>query len=61
MYSYNYNTTAVNHIILNGEVTPVIPSANNHSLLIVGLNRSVVAVEWDGTNELGEQKVILPV
>ncbi|ENN83259.1 hypothetical protein YQE_00382, partial [Dendroctonus ponderosae] len=58
IFSYNYNTTEVNYVTLDGDVTPVIPSQNDDNLLIVGLNRTVLAVEWDGTNELGEQKVL---
>jgi len=61
VFSYNYNTSALNFIKLYGEVTPVIPSQKNSNLLIVGLNRSVVAVEWDGTGPLGKQKILASV
>lgn len=61
VFSYHYNTSLVHYITLNGNVTPVVTSENNPNLLIVGLNRSVVAVEWDGTNEIGNQRVLTTV
>lgn len=48
IYRYTYETGDIRHIQLNGEIAPVIPSKDNPNLLIAGLNRSVVAVEWDG-------------
>ncbi|CAG9766961.1 unnamed protein product [Ceutorhynchus assimilis] len=60
VFSYNYNTREVNHVTLNGEVTPVILTLDEN-LLLVGLNRDLVALEWDGTNELVQTKVISTV
>ncbi|CAG9761066.1 unnamed protein product [Ceutorhynchus assimilis] len=59
--SYNYNTKKVNFITLKGAVTPVIPAKNNENILLVGLDRSLVALEWDGENELGTQRTLTTV
>lgn len=59
--AYHYNTNKVAKINLNGNVSPVIPSRKNPNLLLVGLNRSVIAVEWDGQKKLGEQQVLASV
>jgi gluconolactonase len=61
VFSYNYNTTEINYITLNGQVSPVITSKKNENLFIVGLNRSIVAVEWDGKNQQKGQKVLTTV
>lgn len=61
VFSYDYNTTEINYMTLNGEVTPVIPAKSNETVFIVGLNRSVVAVEWDGKNEHTKQRVLTTV
>uniref|UniRef100_A0AAR5QI87 Regucalcin n=1 Tax=Dendroctonus ponderosae TaxID=77166 RepID=A0AAR5QI87_DENPD len=58
IYSYNYETSEVNSIHLDGAVAPVIPSEHDENLLIVGLNQAVLALEWDGTNQIGRQKVL---
>lgn len=55
--SYNYNTKKVNFVTLKGAVTPVIPAKNNENVLIVGVDRSLVALEWDSEKELGGQRV----
>ncbi|RZC34271.1 regucalcin-like [Asbolus verrucosus] len=51
IYSYNYTSKEITSITLNGEVAPVVPSKSNPNMLIVGLDRSIVAVKWnkDGT------------
>lgn len=59
--AYHFNTNKITKINLNGDVSPVIPSRKNPNLLLVGLNRSVVAVEWDGQKKLGEQQVLATV
>ncbi|KAH1017539.1 hypothetical protein HUJ05_008163 [Dendroctonus ponderosae] len=59
--SYNYNTKKVNFITLKGAVTPVIPAKNNENILIVGVDRSLVALEWDGEKELGSQRTLTTV
>nr|XP_023011658.1 uncharacterized protein LOC111501955 [Leptinotarsa decemlineata] len=56
--AYHYDTKILRKMHLNGEVTPVIPSRKNPNLLLVGLNRSVVAVEWDGKKKLGDQVIL---
>ncbi|CAG9834663.1 unnamed protein product [Diabrotica balteata] len=58
VYAYHYNSKILKKITLNGNVTPVVPSRKDPNLLMVGLNRSVVAVEWDGKNNLGGQQVL---
>nr|CAI5832714.1 unnamed protein product [Callosobruchus analis] len=56
--AYHYYTKKLSKITLNGEVTPVVPARKNPNVLLVGLNRSVVAVEWDGKKQLGEQEIL---
>ncbi|XP_072388268.1 regucalcin-like isoform X3 [Diabrotica undecimpunctata] len=58
VYAYHYNSKILNKIILSGTASPVVPSRNDPNLLMVGINRSVVAVEWDGKNNLGGQQVL---
>lgn len=59
--AYHYDTATVSKITLNGEVTPVVPAQKDSSLLLIGLNRSVVAVEWDGDKKLGPQEVLATI
>lgn len=59
--SYNYNTKKVNFITLKGAVTPVIPAKSNENILIVGVDRSLVALEWDGKSDLGGQRTLTTV
>ncbi|XP_066145537.1 uncharacterized protein [Euwallacea fornicatus] len=59
--SYNYNTKKVNYITLKGAVTPVIPAKKSENILIVGVERSLVAIEWDGEKELGSQRTLTTV
>ncbi|CAG9766957.1 unnamed protein product [Ceutorhynchus assimilis] len=49
IYSYHYPTKTVHSIYIGGNLNPVIPVKNNDNLLVVGQNRSLVVVEWDGT------------
>ncbi|CAG9834664.1 unnamed protein product [Diabrotica balteata] len=58
VYAYHYNSKILNKIRLDGTASPVVPSRKDPNLLIVGVNRSVVAVEWDGKNNLGGQQVL---
>ncbi|CAG9817497.1 unnamed protein product [Phaedon cochleariae] len=59
--AYHYNTNTLSRMHLNGDVTPVIPSRKDPHLLLVGLNRSVVAVEWDAKQKVGSQAVLTTV
>uniref|UniRef100_A0A6P7FLT3 Regucalcin n=1 Tax=Diabrotica virgifera virgifera TaxID=50390 RepID=A0A6P7FLT3_DIAVI len=58
VYAYHYNSKILKKITLSGTASPVVPSRKDPNLLIVGVNRSVVAVEWDGKNKLGGQQVL---
>uniref|UniRef100_A0A6P7FQY7 Regucalcin n=1 Tax=Diabrotica virgifera virgifera TaxID=50390 RepID=A0A6P7FQY7_DIAVI len=58
VYAYHYNSKILNKIKLNGTVSPVVPSRKDSNLLMVGVNRSVVAVQWDGENNLEGQQVL---
>lgn len=49
IYRYHYETEEIEKIKLDGEIAPVIPSKTDPNLLIAGLNRSIVAVEWNST------------
>ncbi|KAJ8941547.1 hypothetical protein NQ318_011504, partial [Aromia moschata] len=61
IFTYEYTSKKIYSIQLNGEVAPVIPSKSDPNQLIVGLNRSVVVVEWDGKQNLGNQRVLATV
>ncbi|CAH1996593.1 unnamed protein product [Acanthoscelides obtectus] len=56
--AYHFYTKKVSKITLNGEASPVVPARNNPNVLLVGLNRSVVVVEWDGKKQLGDQEIL---
>ncbi|XP_063931072.1 regucalcin-like [Zophobas morio] len=58
VYRYDYEQGTVNYITLDGEVAPVIPSKRDPNLLIVGLGRSVAAVEWDGVSDPSETRIL---
>ncbi|KAF7286553.1 hypothetical protein GWI33_004952 [Rhynchophorus ferrugineus] len=60
VFSWNYDTEEINYITLDGTVTPAV-QAENPDIILVGLNRSVVAVEWDGTNAIGNQEILATV
>ncbi|XP_076266797.1 regucalcin-like isoform X3 [Rhynchophorus ferrugineus] len=59
--SYNYDTKKVNFITLKGEVSSVIPAKKNENILVLGLDRSLVAVEWDGESEIKNQRTLTTV
>ncbi|CAH1102761.1 unnamed protein product [Psylliodes chrysocephalus] len=61
VYAYHYHSEILKKITLNGNVSPVVPSRRNPNLLLVGVNRSIVAVEWDGKNKLGDRAVLTTV
>ncbi|RZC34273.1 regucalcin-like, partial [Asbolus verrucosus] len=61
IYSYEYTTGKLYSIHLNGEVTPVVSSKNDPDLLIVGLNRTIVALEWNGKNKFYRMKQLTTV
>ncbi|CAH1102762.1 unnamed protein product [Psylliodes chrysocephalus] len=61
VYAYHYHSDILTKITLNGQVTPVVPSRKNPNLLLVGVDRSIVAVEWDGKNKQGNQAVVTTV
>jgi len=54
--SYDPLTSELHAINLNGNVTPIIPSKAHPYLFVVGVNRSVFAVQWDGKGEVEAQK-----
>ncbi|XP_056645977.1 regucalcin-like isoform X1 [Diorhabda sublineata] len=61
VYAYHYGSSLLKKIILNGNVSPVIPARKDPHLLLVGVNRSVVAIEWNGKHTLGDQQVLTTV
>ncbi|XP_068898596.1 regucalcin-like [Tenebrio molitor] len=61
VYSYEYATRETHFVHLDGEVSPVVPSKNNPDLLIVGLNRTVVALDWDGKSNFCQIKPLTTV
>ncbi|XP_063931105.1 regucalcin-like [Zophobas morio] len=61
VYSYEPSSGNLHSIHLNGEVSPVIPSKRDPELLIVGVNRTVVAVEWNGNSSDYQSKPLVTV
>ncbi|CAH0558159.1 unnamed protein product [Brassicogethes aeneus] len=59
--SYNYDTGKVHSITLgSGSIGPVVQTKNK-DVLLVGFNRSIVAVEWDGKNNMSKKTVLTQV
>ncbi|KAL3269776.1 hypothetical protein HHI36_008836 [Cryptolaemus montrouzieri] len=58
--SYEHCSGKTHSISLYGDVTPILPS-KNEKLFYVGLNRSLVALEWDGKNNVGKQTILATV
>ncbi|XP_060528425.1 regucalcin-like [Cylas formicarius] len=61
IHSYFYDSDEHYVAHLNGEVTPIIPSKSNESLFVVGVNRTLVAVGWDGRNNLGKEQALTEI
>ncbi|XP_044271757.1 regucalcin-like [Tribolium madens] len=61
IYSYNYTNKEITSIILDGFVAPVVQSKSDPNLLIVGLDRSIVAVKWDRENGNYTSKTLVTV
>ncbi|XP_008197561.2 regucalcin isoform X1 [Tribolium castaneum] len=61
IYSLKFLTGELDSIHLNGEVTPVIPSKTDPEILIVGVDRNVVAVEWNGKSKFYRTKLLTTV
>lgn len=60
LHSYEYCSGKTNFINLEGDVTLVAPTVNP-DVLIVAVNRSVLAIEWDGKKNLGKQRILTTV
>ncbi|KAK9887348.1 hypothetical protein WA026_022018 [Henosepilachna vigintioctopunctata] len=58
--SYEYCNGKTHSISLYGEVSVVIP-AKTENLLYLSLNRSLVALQWDGRTTVGKQKILVTV
>lgn len=61
IFAYHYDTEKLTSAQLSGEVTPVIPSTTDPNIFLVGVNRSVVLVEWDGGPRILSQKILATV
>jgi gluconolactonase len=61
IYKYDYETGQIDSIKLDGEVAPAIPSKADPNLLIAGLNRSVVAVEWNSESPATDRRILTTV
>lgn len=59
--SYNIKTHEHKSVKLDGELSVAIPSQADPSHFIVGLNRSVVAIEWDGGKNLKSSNTLTTV
>ncbi|GLV44460.1 Senescence marker protein-30 [Carabus blaptoides fortunei] len=56
--SFNPLTSEINSLKLDGDVTPVIPT-NTLNKFVVGVNNSVVLLEWNGRNGTAENVTVL--
>lgn len=61
IYSYNHTNEEIKSITLDGLVAPIVPSKADPNLLIVGLNRSVVAVNWNKQDNSFKTKTLVTV
>ncbi|KAF5301130.1 hypothetical protein FQR65_LT08960 [Abscondita terminalis] len=59
--SYNYLTNELNAIYLHGNTTPIIPTKTNPCQFIVGIERSVSLIEWDGKETVFSKKALVTV
>lgn len=59
--NYNYLTNDLNAVYLHGNTTPVIPTKNNPHRFIVGIERSVSIIEWDGKGPITAKKHLVTV
>lgn len=59
--SYDYFTNELNAVRLYGNTTPVIPSQNDPHLFIVGVERSLFAIKWDGKGQIESKKNLTTV
>lgn len=57
--AYHYSSELLTMIHLNGDVSPLTTSKNDPNLFFVGVNRSVIALEWDGFNHTPSNQEIL--
>lgn len=58
--SYEHCSGETNSLSLYGNVTPIVAS-KNENIFFIGLNKSLVALEWDGKNKVGKQKILVTV
>lgn len=58
---YNIETEEHSFVQLNGELALVVTSESSVHEFVVGLNRSVVAIEWDGGNKLKSSRILTTV
>lgn len=61
IYNYDFATGKTRSIRLGGTVAPIIQSKSDPNLFIVGLNRSIVALEWDGVSAQSKTRVLATV
>lgn len=59
IHAYHFDTGELTNVHLNGNVTPVILSKHYPNLFYVGVNRSLVALEWDGGNNTPTNHMVL--
>ncbi|XP_030761703.1 regucalcin-like isoform X3 [Sitophilus oryzae] len=59
--SYNYDSKKVSFVTLKGDVSSVIPAKKNENILVLGLDRSLMAIEWDGQNDVKSKRVLTTV
>ncbi|XP_018335856.1 regucalcin-like [Agrilus planipennis] len=61
IYYFSPDNKKTNHINLVGTVAPVLPTTSSTKKFIVGLNRTVSAVEWDGESNTYDLEVLTTV
>ncbi|KAF5275084.1 hypothetical protein FQA39_LY07021 [Lamprigera yunnana] len=59
--SYDYTTKELNAAQLHGNTTPIIPSKTDPYLFVVGIERSIYALEWDGKNPIQNKQILTTV
>ncbi|KAK5647803.1 hypothetical protein RI129_002695 [Pyrocoelia pectoralis] len=59
--SYDYITNELYAAHLHGNTTPIIPSVKDFHLFIIGIERSLYAIKWDGKGHIEAKKNLTTV
>ncbi|XP_017775285.1 PREDICTED: putative sugar lactone lactonase YvrE [Nicrophorus vespilloides] len=61
VYSYNPETEESYYVHLDGTVSPLVQCEGDPHRFVVGVNRSVISMEWDGKHQIKCKKLLTTV